>query len=83
MSQTLTISLPDEVYAVLKKVSESEGGTVETLGTVWLTNAISVIAEDQLLQLAGTLECNVKDVAEGHDYYIGMLLMKELRGEEV
>lgn len=37
--------------------------------------------DDPLLQLAGTLECDVADVADRHDDYIGMSLMIELRGE--
>lgn len=82
MEQTLTLSLPDEVYTALKNVSESEGKTVEVFSTHLLTNAILTIADDPLLQLAGTLSCDVKDVAERHDDYIGASLMKELRGED-
>ena len=77
MSQRLTLLLPDEVYVVLKKVSEAEGKTVETFSTTLLANTILALADDPLLQLAGTLECDVKDVAERHDDYIGMSLMKD------
>jgi len=44
--------------------------------------ALAEGADDPLLQLAGTLECDVKDVAERHDYYIGTVLMKEPRGKD-
>ncbi|MBC8235470.1 hypothetical protein H8E77_38475 [bacterium] len=81
MGQTLTLSLPDEVYAVLKKVSEAEGKAVEAFSTALLSIAILVITDDPLLQLAGTLECDIKDIAERHNDYIGMSLMKEMRGE--
>ena len=61
MGQTLTLSLPDEMYVVLKNVSEAEGKTVEAFSTALLSNAILAITDDPLFQLAGTLECDSGD----------------------
>ena len=36
---------------------------------------------DPLLALAGTLECEVTDIGERHDDYIGDALLAELRGD--
>lgn len=36
---------------------------------------------DPLLALAGTLECEVTDIGERHDDYIGDALIAELRGD--
>ena len=36
---------------------------------------------DRLLALAGTLECEVTDIGERHDDYIGDVLLAELRGD--
>lgn len=37
---------------------------------------------DLLIALAGTLECNVKDIGERHDDYISDALLAELWGDE-
>lgn len=36
---------------------------------------------DPLLALAGTLECEITDIGERHDDYIGDTLIAELRGD--
>ena len=36
---------------------------------------------DRLLALAGTLECEVTDIGERHDDYIGDVLLAELRDD--
>jgi hypothetical protein len=49
----------------------------------WLSEAIrqaQIAVEDPLEDLIGTLECEVTDVAEHHDYYVEQALAKELRG---
>ena len=52
------------------KTSENEARAQEIQGT------------DLLLALAGTLECEVTDIAERHDDYIGDGLLAELRGDK-
>ncbi len=38
--------------------------------------------EDPLLKLIGSIDVDIPDLAENHDYYIGQALYRELRGGE-
>ncbi|MDQ3814805.1 MAG: hypothetical protein M3347_12755 [Armatimonadota bacterium] len=82
MSQTLTLEIPDELYRALIDLAEQQGRSAEDLGATWLAATIERIAGDPLMQLAGTLQPAVSDLAERHDEYIGQHLMAELRDDE-
>ena len=53
----------------LENVPENEEQSQETLDI------------DPLLALAGTLECEVTDIGERHDDYVGDALLAELQGD--
>ena len=57
------------VEIALDNIPENEEQARETQGV------------DPLLALAGTLECEVTDIGERHDDYIGDALLAELRGD--
>lgn len=81
MRPTLTIELPDELYQHLFKWAQMEGRTPDALATEYLTNIIQRLANDPLLQLAGSVTSDVTDVCERHDEYIGQALFEEMRGQ--
>ena len=64
MQHQLTIELPDELYQHLLKWSQQTGETPEAWATDWLTGTIQRLANDPLLQLAGTVESEVTNVSE-------------------
>jgi hypothetical protein len=80
MAHKLTLEIPDEAYEYLRKEAEEMKATPEEIASEWLEATIRRMANDPLLQLAGTLECDVTDVSERHDYYIGQALLEEMRG---
>jgi hypothetical protein len=80
MSHVLTIHLPDEIYEPLRRSAEQEQRSPEEVAAEWLAAAVRTIDEDPVIKLLGTVECDLTDVADRHDYYIGESLMRELRG---
>jgi hypothetical protein len=81
MARSLTLEIPDDVYEPLRCQAKKSGRTPEDIATEWLAATIRRMAEDPLLQLAGTIESDITDVADRHDYYIGEQLLKELRAD--
>lgn len=81
MSRTITLEIPEETYEAIEMQAESRGLEPAQVVVEWLSEAIrqAQIAEDPLEALIGTLECEVTDVAEHHDYYVGRALAKGLR----
>jgi len=82
MSHTITLEIPEETYEAIEIQAETKGVEPAQMIVEWLSEAIrqAQIAEDPLEALIGTLECEVVDVAEHHDYYVGQALAKELQG---
>jgi len=83
MSRTIMLEIPEETYEAIEMQAETKGLEPAQMVVEWLSEAIrraQIAAEDPLEALIGTLECEVTDVAEHHDYYIGQVLAKELRG---
>jgi len=83
MSRTITLEIPEETYEAIEMQAETKGLEPVQIVMEWLSEAIrqaQIAVEDPLEDLIGTLECEVTDVAEHHDYYVGQALAKELRG---
>lgn len=83
MSRIITLEIPEETYEAIEMQAESKGLEPVQIVMEWLSEAIrqaQIAAEDPLEALIGTLECEVTDVAEHHDYYVGQALAKELQG---
>ena len=81
MVQTLTVELEDRLYQALKQIAQQLRKTPEELSAQWITTTIEQVEHDPLLALAGTLECDVTDISERHDHYIGQALLTEMRGD--
>ena len=85
MSETVPLLVPEEIYEALRKQASKKGQQPDTLAIEWLTEAIqqaSSAETDPLVQLFGTLESDVSDIAEQHDKYLGKSLARELRDHE-
>ena len=78
--QTLTVELEDRLYQALNRIAQQLGQTPEQISAQWIAKAVERVECDPLLALAGTLECDVTDVGERHDHYIGQSLLSEMRG---
>lgn len=85
MSNTVALEVPQELYEALQAQAQKKGQDPDTLAIEWLTEAIqqaSAIEDDPLIQLFGTLESDLTDIAEQHDDYIGRALAHKLRDHE-
>lgn len=80
MPQTITISLPDEVYEHLAQWTRQIGQTPEHWIAAWISRSVQETLQDPLIQLAGTIESDVTDVSERHDEYLGQAILDEMRG---
>lgn len=74
MSHTLTISLADEVYAVLTKTAMQVGQVPETLAAQWLKAISQHLTDDPVEQFIGVIKSPVADWADRHDVYIGNMI---------
>jgi hypothetical protein len=82
MAHAMTLEIPDDVYEPLVFQAKQLGRTPEEIALEWLSAAIVRREEDPLLALAGTIEGDITDVADRHDYYIGEQLFRELRNPD-
>jgi Ribbon-helix-helix protein, copG family. len=78
--KTLTIELPDEVYAVLEELAAEEGKSVQELGAEWLTAMIARILDDPLEQVIGTIKVGIPNWSERHDELLGAYLRQKVKG---
>lgn len=79
MSRTLTLEVPDELYAALEEMAAEQKRSAEQVGAEWLSATIGRLANDPLLKLAGCFESGIPDLADRHDHYIAEHLADELR----
>ena len=70
---TLTLELPDEIYAPLLDQAQRSSSTLEALLTRLAANAVE-LQEDPLLSLLGSVSSDVDDVSSRHDNYLGRSL---------
>lgn len=83
MNRTITLEIPEETYEAIEMQAETKKLGPAQIVVEWLSEAFKqaqTATEDPLEALIGTLECDVAEVAEHHDYYVGQALAKELRG---
>src|SRR5258708_6777784 len=81
MDHTLKIDVPKDLYERLAKKAQEAGRTPEEVAGDCLRSSDATLAEDALLQLAGSFESGVRDAGERHDHYLGQALIQELRPE--
>ncbi|HAG80889.1 MAG TPA: hypothetical protein DCL61_06885 [Cyanobacteria bacterium UBA12227] len=91
MARTFTITLPDDLEQALTAQAERLNKSPEEimlqalsqqLTILFQSNSVQQVETDPLLRLIGSLNVDVPDLAENHDYYIGQALYQELRGDE-
>ena len=80
MPKSLTIELPDEVYAVLEELAAEEGKSVQELGAEWLTAMVARILDDPLEQIIGTIKVGIPNWSERHDELLGEYLRRKAEG---
>jgi len=83
MNRTITLEIPEETYEAIEMQAETEKLEAAQIVVEWLSETFKQAqpaAKDPLEALIGTLKCDVTEVAEHHDYYVGQALAKELRG---
>ena len=80
MPKTLTIELPDEIYAVLEELAAEEGKSVQELGAEWLTAMVDRILDDPLEQVFGSLKVGIPNWSEQHDELLGEYLRQKVKG---
>ncbi len=94
MSQLLRLELPDDIHELLLKTANAMQQKPEEWGVTQLnhlllvndqkeTQAVAPPLEenDDLLSLAGTLENDMRNIGEQHDFYIGQALLTKQRRE--
>jgi len=79
MTQAMTLEVSQDVYDLLTEKAQQVGRSPEDLAAEWLATASQYLTSDPLESLIGTLEVDVHDLAERHDYYLGEALLAELR----
>jgi hypothetical protein len=77
MATALTLQLPGHIYKPLLKTAALIGKTPEQIVSEWIEKMVSHLNEDPLLQLAGVFECNITNVSDFHDEYIGQALRND------
>ncbi|MFA0730894.1 MAG: hypothetical protein LKKZDAJK_002031 [Candidatus Fervidibacter sp.] len=80
MAKTLTIELPDEIYAVLEELAAGEGKSVQELGAEWLTTVVARILDDPLEKVIGSLRVGIPNWSERHDELLGEYLRQKVKG---
>ena len=83
MSRTITLELPESLYASLAQRAERQQSTPEqlildSLATT-LGNGAQSVDDDPLIQLLGSIRSDITDIAERHHDYLGQALLDELR----
>ena len=78
MSQHLSLNVPDDLFASLKRAADQAGSTPEQVAANRLAEDAQRREQDPLLKLLGSIDSDITDVAENHDKYIGDGLMAEM-----
>ena len=81
MGHTLTLDLPDQVYACLRQQAEQTGQSPEAVAAQWLATATQVAAEDPLEPFIGAFNSQGTDWADHHDAYLGRAVRNTLTRE--
>ena len=81
MGHTLTLDLPDQVYACLRQQAEQTGQSPEAVAVQWLATATHVAAADPLEQFIGAFNSQGTDWADHHDAYLGRAVRNTLDRE--
>jgi hypothetical protein len=81
VEHTLSLELPEELYAALQKIAEQDGKTPEELASHWLAVAIRSLTSDPLDNLVGSMNSAIPDWGDRHDWYIGQAILESMQGD--
>lgn len=79
MTRALTLEVSQDIYDLLAVRAQELGQPAEIVAAELLTTASQYLISDPLETLIGTLEIDVHDLGERHDYYLGQALTAELQ----
>lgn len=82
MAHTLTLELPEEVYAPLVKSAEQLGKAPEQMAVQILAEGVRQFEDDPIEKFIGAFDSGVHDLGTRHHEYISQALADELRGDE-
>ncbi|WP_260442034.1 hypothetical protein [Microcystis aeruginosa] len=91
MARTFTITLSDDLAQALTVQAERLNKSPEEIMLQVLSQQLTISSQfnpgqqvetDPLLRLIGSLDIDVPDLAENHDYYIGQALYQGLKVHE-
>jgi hypothetical protein len=81
VERSLSLELPEDLYASLAKIAEQEGKPPEELASQWLAIAIRSLTPDPLDNLIGSMNSGIPDWGDRHDWYIGQAILESMRGD--
>ncbi len=81
MGHILKLELSEDIYILLKKLSEKAGQMPEILATQWVISEARKQADDPLEKFIGKFELNKPDWADNHDRYIGEILNENMKAQ--
>ncbi|MFP4419337.1 MAG: hypothetical protein ACLFRG_02215 [Desulfococcaceae bacterium] len=79
MGHTLKLELSEDVYTLLKKLSEKAGQMPENLAAQWVVSEARKHADDPLEKFIGKFKLNNPDWADNHDAYLGEILKENMK----
>lgn len=85
MSKTLTITLSDTLEQALRQTAAQANQSTEELIVQLLSKTLMTAGEedsDPLVDLFGSIQSDVPDLADHHDAYIGQSMNEELYRNE-
>jgi hypothetical protein len=82
MGHTIALEVPENLYEAIRSQAAKRGQTPDSLAAAWLAEAVQSAEQDALVKLFGTIQSDVTDVAERHDFYIGQSLFRTLHNGE-
>ena len=82
MGHTIALQVSENLYEAIRAQAAKRGQTPDSLAAAWLTEAVQSAEQDALVKLFGTLQGDVTDVADRHDFYIGQSLSRTLHDGE-
>jgi len=81
MGYTLKLELSEDVYTLLKQLSEKAGQLPEILAAQWVISEARKQADDPLEKFIGKFKLNKPDWVDKHDRYIGNLLNESMKAQ--
>lgn len=79
MTHSIVLDLPEEIYHLLLETSKQNGKKAEEFAIEILAGLKREKQFDPLEKFIGAFTCDIPDLAENHDKYIGENLAQDLK----